>query len=106
MASGSLIVDVENLTGVTITSMQTLKGEVDTAHENMKNAVQKMVDNGYMDSETAIAYVDEFKELISSDLLTLSTLIESYYTQLGQICESFLEGDASMASGIMGATMP
>lgn len=105
MADGSLIVDVENLTGVTITSMQTLKGEVDTAHDNMKAAVQKMVDNGYMDSETAVAYVDEFTNLLSPDLQTLSNLIESYYTQLEQVCNAFLEGDTSMAANVGGTMM-
>lgn len=97
MASDSLIVNVDCLTGETIPAMQNIKTEIDTAHTNMKTAVQNLVNNGYMDSETATAYVEEFERLLSPDIQALSTLVESYYTQLGNVCTNFVNEDMELS---------
>ncbi|MBQ8167625.1 MAG: hypothetical protein IJZ96_11435 [Lachnospiraceae bacterium] len=101
MGTDSLIVDVDSLTGETIPAMQLVKTEIDTAHTNMKAAVQSLVNDGYMDSETATAYVEEFETLLSPDIQALSTLVESYYTQLGNVCTNFVNGDIEL-SRLMG----
>lgn len=94
---GSLRVDVDNLTSVTITSMQQEKTKLDSCYEDMASAVQSLVDNEYMQSKAANAYVEEFNSLIKPDVEALSNMVETYYTQLSQICEAFTEGDRALA---------
>ena len=94
---GSLRVDVDNLTSVTITSMQQEKTKLYSCYEDMASAVQSLVDNEYMQSQAANAYVEEFNSLIKPDVEALSNMVETYYTQLSQICEAFTEGDRALA---------
>ena len=100
MADENLIVDVDNLTNVTIPEMQRLKTEVETSFADMKTIVRGLVDNGYMDSETAISYVNEFNNLLAPDIQALLDLIQDYYTRLGEICENFIQNDVKMSGNL------
>lgn len=97
MADGKLVVNTENLQGVTIPAMQASKTDLEDSYTRMKGIVNGLVVNGYMESETAQAYVDEFSTLLAPDIEKLTALIESYYTQLGQICDGFAAHDQGMA---------
>ena len=100
MFDENLIVDVDSLTTITIPSMQKLKTDIETSFSNMTTTINELVDNGYMDSETAIAYVNEFNSLLSPDIQALVDLVSTYATQLGQICENFIQNDKNMANNI------
>lgn len=61
---------------------------------DMKDTVYSLVEQGYMEAETATACIDEFDKIMSSDLDDLVELIGEYQRQLKQICEAFQKADA------------
>lgn len=96
-----LIVDSDSLTTITIPAMKRHQESISTCYEDMKAAVQSLVDNGYMQSETAEAYVTEFTTLVAPDVQELCSMVGTYYTQLQQISDSFLQVDATMAGSLV-----
>lgn len=65
--------------------------------DDMTTTVSSLVSNGYMEAESATAYVEEFKNMLGPDIESLSELINQFYTQLSQICQNFAEADANIA---------
>ena len=65
-----------------------------------KKYVGELVENGYMESESATAHVEEFNNLLSPDITKLIEVIEEYYNQLKQICSNFSEGDSTWAGRV------
>ncbi len=95
-----LRVDVDSLTSVTIPAMKQEKTNLDTCYDDMCGIVQSLVDNGYMESEAATAYVEEFKTLLAPDVAKLSEMVDTYCVQLGQICTAFSEQDRAIADSL------
>jgi uncharacterized protein YukE len=77
--------------------MKDYESEVEEIYDEMDNTVKSLVNNGYMDAESANAYVSEFEELLGPDIKKLSQLIQSFYKQLDDICNNFEEADAKIA---------
>lgn len=80
--------------------MQTAAENVQTTYESMKTTVNSLVSNGYMEAESATAYVDNFTSLMGPALEELNVLLTSFYNQLNTICDNFAEADASIAKAI------
>ena len=77
--------------------MKDYESEVERIYEEMDNTVKSLVNNGYMEAESANAYVAEFEDLLGPDIKKLSQLIQSFYKQLNDICNNFEEADAKIA---------
>lgn len=88
--------EVENLIG----DMKGYEEEIEGVYADMKTTVESLVNNGYMEAESATAYVAEFKQILGPNIESLSELINSFYTQLSQICENFEEMDKKIADGM------
>ena len=69
-------------------------------YDSMLTAVNSLVDNGYMEAESANTYVDNFTSLIGPSITELNSLLVSFYTQLNTICDNFAEVDAQIAAKI------
>jgi WXG100 family type VII secretion target len=80
-----------------IGNMKDYESEVEEIYDEMDNTVKSLVNNGYMEAESANAYVSEFEELLGPDIKKLSQLIQSFYKQLDDICNNFEEADAKIA---------
>lgn len=65
---------------------------------DMKDAVSSLVEQGYMEAETASACVNEFDTIMAPDLEDLVDLIDDYQKQLKQICEAFQNADKALTS--------
>lgn len=94
--SGRLRVDyvaVENLIG----NMKEYETEIEGVYSDMTTAVESLVNNGYMEAESATAYVSEFKQILGPDIEKLSELINQFYTQLSQVCQNFADADSKIA---------
>lgn len=94
--SGRLRVDyvsVENLIG----NMKEYETEIEGVYSDMTTAVESLVNNGYMEAESATAYVSEFKQILGPDIEKLSELIGQFYTQLSQVCQNFADADSKIA---------
>ena len=81
---------VEGLIG----DMKGYEGNIEDLYSDMTTTVGSLVSNGYMEAESATAYVEEFKNMLGPDIESLSDLINQFYTQLSQICQNFAEADA------------
>ena len=86
-------VEVERLIG----DMKGYETEIESTYSEMSTTVESLVNNGYMEADSANAYVNEFKQLLGPDIQKLSELINQFYTQLSQICENFSEADSKIA---------
>lgn len=84
---------VEGLIG----DMKGYEGNIEDLYLDMTTTVGSLVSNGYMEAESATAYVEEFKNMLGPDIESLSDLINQFYTQLSQICQNFAEADANIA---------
>lgn len=65
---------------------------------DMKDTVSSLVEQGYMEAETATACINEFDTIMAPDLGDLVDLIDEYKKQLKQICEAFQNADKALTS--------
>ena len=84
---------VEGLIG----DMKGYEGNIEDLYSDMTTTVSSLVSNGYMEAESATAYVEEFINILGPDIESLSELINQFYIQLSQICQNFAEADANIA---------
>ncbi|MBE5953203.1 MAG: hypothetical protein E7257_03505 [Lachnospiraceae bacterium] len=92
---------------ISYTELTALTGQMEKAAENimtvydsMLTAVNSLVENGYMEAESANSYVDNFTSLIGPSITELNSLVVSFYTQLNTICDNFADVDAQIAAKI------
>ncbi|MBQ9935586.1 MAG: hypothetical protein IJO70_07060 [Lachnospiraceae bacterium] len=71
-----------------------------TVYESMLTAVNSLVENGYMEAESANTYVNNFTSLLGPSITELNSLVVSFYTQLNTICDNFCEVDKQIAAAI------
>ena len=95
----ALKIDYDELTGA-VKKMQTAANNVQTTYGNMKTTVNSLVTNGYMEADSANAYVENFTSLLGPSMEELNELITSFHTQLTTICENFAEADRNIANAI------
>ena len=69
----------------------------ESTYSDMTTTVKSLVDKGYMEADSANAYVEEFTEMLGPDIESLSELINKFYTQLSQVCQNFADADAKIA---------
>lgn len=94
--SSRLKVDYVAVEGL-IVDMKGYEKQITSVFDNMKTTVNALVKNGYMEAESATAYVNEFTSMLGPDIQKLSTLIKEFYTQLSQICQNFADADSKIA---------
>ena len=80
--------------------MEKAAENVMTVYETMLTTVNALVENGYMEAESANTYVDNFTSLVGPSITELNSLVVSFYTQLNTICENFCEVDKQIAAAI------
>ncbi len=83
-----------------IDDMKACEKKVEEAYELMTGDVNSLRDKGYMDGESAGAYINEFKEMLSPEMEALSELVGRYYKQLSEICSNFADCDAKLAQAL------
>lgn len=71
--------------------------EIQVIYDDMDTIVKSLVSEGYMEAESATAYVEEFENLLGPDIKSLKLLVDSFYKQLTQICSNFETKDADIA---------
>ena len=69
-------------------------------YDTMLTTVNSLVENGYMEAESANAYVGNFTSLIGPAITELNSLVVAFYTQLDTICENFAEIDRQVSEAI------
>ncbi len=95
----ALKISYSELTALT-GQMEKEAGNIMEVYESMLTTVNSLVDNGYMEAESANSYVENFTSLIGPSITELNSLVVSFYTQLNTICDNFAEVDAQIASAI------
>lgn len=80
-----------------IEDMKGYEADIESTYSDMTTTVKSLVDKGYMEADSANAYVDEFTEMLGPDIESLSELINKFYTQLSQVCQNFADADAKIA---------
>lgn len=94
--SARLRVDYEAVQEL-IEDMKGYEADIESTYSDMTTTVKSLVDKGYMEADSANAYVDEFTEMLGPDIEKLSELINKFYTQLSQVCQNFADADAKIA---------
>lgn len=94
--SARLRVDYEAVQEL-IEDMKEYEAGIESTYSDMTTTVKSLVDKGYMEADSANAYVDEFTEMLGPDIEKLSELINKFYTQLSQVCQNFADADAKIA---------
>ncbi len=80
-----------------IEDMKGYEADIESTYSDMTTTVKSLVDKGYMEADSANAYVEEFTEMLGPDIESLSELINKFYTQLSQVCQNFADADAKIA---------
>ncbi len=91
-----LKIDYASVQGL-VDDMKTYETQVEELYSDMTTIVQSLVTNGYMEADSANAYVSEFTEMLGPDIENLSELLTTFHTQLSEICENFKDADAQIA---------
>ncbi len=81
-----------------MSKMSNCSSKLEEVFADMKDTVSSLVEQGYMEAETANACVNEFDTIMSPDLEDLVDLIDEYQKQLKQICEAFQNADKTLTS--------
>ena len=71
--------------------------EIESIYDVMDTTVGSLVSDGYMEAESATAYVEEFENMLGPDIQSLKTLVASFYKQLSDICDNFEDADSRIA---------
>lgn len=95
----ALRVDYEQVEAL-IGKMQSCESDISSIYSDMQSTVQSLVNNGYMEADSANAYVDEFNEMLSPDMQALKDLVAEYYAQLSKICQNFRDADEKIAASL------
>ena len=80
-----------------INDIKEYETEVEEIYDLMDTTVGSLVSEGYMEAESATAYVDEFEKMLGPDIQKLKALIASFHKQLTDICTNFAERDSNIA---------
>ena len=80
-----------------VSDIQTYESEIEEIYDLMDTTVNALVSEGYMEAESATAYVEEFENMLGPDIQSLKTLVASFHKQLTDICNNFEDADARIA---------
>ena len=80
-----------------VNDMKKYEEEIGSRYTDMTAIVESLVNDGYMEAESADAYITEFKEMLGPDLKKLLDIVHKFYTQLSQICQNFADHDSKIA---------
>lgn len=97
MAGNNLYINYEGVDSV-VNDMRTYEENINTIYSDMSATVESLVNNGYMEAETADAYINEFKELVGPDIIKMSEVLSTFYTQLAQVKQLFIDHDRIAAA--------
>ena len=87
-------VNYEAIEQDTIPAMQRAESDIEALYNHVDKAVKSL--KGYMEAESAEAYVTEFESLLGPDIKKLEELTSEYYQQLQQVVKNFADLDKEM----------
>ncbi len=97
MPGTNLFINYEGVDAV-VNDMKAYEENINTIYSDMSSTVESLVGNGYMEAEAADAYINEFRELVGPDIMKMSEILSTFYTQLAQVKQAFIDHDSSIAA--------